>query len=598
MVSGGKDVNILLRIVERFLMIDPLEVSQPFTVTKRYRRFRSTLFFVMTAISILPLAMTAGLSYVKYRSLLENETKNYLRWNAEGAQRTIQAFVDELRTVITFVGNGHSYRELSDQGRLSELYARLKSEYPGLVDLGLIDPDGVQRTYAGPFNLKGKNYAHGSWFREAVAQPEYISPVFLGYRNVPHFVITHRKEAQVSGRYGVLRASIDAATLQRFIETITTETSEDIFIVARDGALQTASRYYGDVREHYALPFVFNNAQVSAEEYFKRTEGTIAISEQISQDVRVLQAVAPLSGTPWAVVLVKKGYVYGKSWSTFRNQLLLILFVGVVLGVLVTLRTTQVLARRIRETDQKREVLLSETENASKLASVGRLAAGVAHEINNPLAIINQKAGLMKDLMQMTGEFEIRDKLDGLITGILAGVDRCKIITHRLLGFARRMDVSLEHVEVNELLREVLSFLDKETLYRRIRIDLSLEEGLPRILGDRGQMQQIFLNILNNAIDAIGEGGGRVSVISRRKDPITVQLLINDNGPGIPPDILEHILEPFFTTKESDKGTALGLSITKNLVTKLGGEIFLESTVGKGTTFTLEFPASKTAEEG
>ncbi len=233
-------------------------------------------------------------------------------------------------------------------------------------------------------------------------------------------------------------------------------------------------------------------------------------------------------------------------------------------------------------------------EQASKLASIGRLAAGVAHEINNPLAIINEKAGLVNDLLELSSDVKDKEKLLALINGIFDSVNRCRTITHRLLGFARRMEVTHEVLDLNDIVKEVMGFLEKEILFRNIRLELNLAEGLPKIESDKGQLQQVFLNIINNAVDAIEEGG-LIEVSTRVKDKNTVLVSIRDTGSGIPKDKLKSIFEPFYTTKEKGEGTGLGLFISYGIIKKLGGIVLVESEVNKGTTFTVELPISAEA---
>ena len=224
------------------------------------------------------------------------------------------------------------------------------------------------------------------------------------------------------------------------------------------------------------------------------------------------------------------------------------------------------------------------------MSTVGRLAAGVAHEINNPLAIINEKAGLMKDILEMSGDLQKnKDKFLSLISGIFDSVNRCRTITHRLLGFSRRMEISHDAFDINDAIREVIGFIEKEVLYRNITLNQNLADSLPKIASDKGQLQQVILNIVNNAIDAVDEGG-LIEVSSTVKSADTVLVSIKDNGTGISKDKLKHIFEPFYTTKEKGKGTGLGLSISYGIMKKLGGSIHVESETGKGTIFTLEIP--------
>jgi len=243
---------------------------------------------------------------------------------------------------------------------------------------------------------------------------------------------------------------------------------------------------------------------------------------------------------------------------------------------------------------KKAEEALRESEQlllqSHKMEAIGRLAAGIAHEINNPLAIINEKAGLMKDFLEMSANLEQnKEKFDDLITGIFESVNRCRNITHRLLGFSRRIDGTSESINLNDAVKEVLEFVEKEMLFRNIRLDLHLREDIPAVVSDKGQLQQVFLNIVNNAVDAVGKDGV-IEIWTDIKDEQTVTVLIKDTGPGIPQEILRHIFEPFYTTKEKGKGTGLGLSISYGIMHKLGGTILVRSEVKKGTAFTVEIP--------
>ena len=191
-------------------------------------------------------------------------------------------------------------------------------------------------------------------------------------------------------------------------------------------------------------------------------------------------------------------------------------------------------------------------QHSHKLSSIGRLAAGVAHEINNPMAVINEKAGLMKDLIDYTTNFPNKDKFLSQVNAIIQSVQRCRTITHRLLGFARRMDVETEILDVNEVVKETLGFLEKEALHRNIKMGVSLAPDLSRISSDRGQLQQIFLNILNNAFAAVQDGGD-ISITTWERDLDTVGISIHDTGCGMSEEALKHIFEPFFTTKKGEK---------------------------------------------
>lgn len=290
-------------------------------------------------------------------------------------------------------------------------------------------------------------------------------------------------------------------------------------------------------------------------------------------------------------MLLKKSYIHLDEWRDFRNRFIFIILVSVVLSVAVVHALVRMLVGLIRRTDEMQIAMLKEAEHTDKLASIGRLAAGVGHEINNPLAIINQKAGLIEDLLQISPDFDYKKTISENLAGIYKSVERCKAITHRLLGFARRTEVAMEPLQINEIIKEVLQFLENAMLYSRIKLELHLQEDLPSAESDRLQLQQVFLNIINNAIDAIGKDG--VLSITSHTVAGDVRIVIQDNGPGIDPEVLPHIFEPFYTTKEPGKGTGLGLSITYGLIKKLDGDITVRSVVGQGTAFTITIPVRK-----
>ena len=197
------------------------------------------------------------------------------------------------------------------------------------------------------------------------------------------------------------------------------------------------------------------------------------------------------------------------------------------------------------------------------MATIGRMAAGVAHEINNPMAIINEKAGLLRDLVEFADDFPNKEKTFGLVDSILNSVDRCSRVTHRLLGFAKRMEIRQESVNVPELVKEVVGFQGTEAKHRNIRIEYDFEDDMPAIESDRGQLQQVLLNIITNAFAAVTDGG-LVEISAKRRGPASVAVTIADSGTGISKENLAHIFEPFYSTK-GEFGTGLGLSITRDI---------------------------------
>ena len=447
-----------------------------------------------------------------------------------------------------------------------------------LVDFGIIDSTGIQRSYTGPYNLAGKDYSNQEWFQEVIIRSYYVSDVFTGYRKNPHFAIAIKSEATGKGTFWILRATINIDTLQKYVNTVNLRSNDDIFIINREGILQTPSKFHGDVLEKYTAHVTIPRQEILIQEL------------QTSGDDCKICGFATIKHSPWILVTVIRSTPYARIPSIFRNELFFITMGSILLGIIFTIVMANTVVNRIKLSDQDREKAVGQSEHASKMASIGRLAAGVAHEINNPLAIINEKAGLMKDILEVSGNIpDNKDKFLSLISGIAESVNRCRTITHRLLGFSRRMEISQDAIDMNDAIQEVIGFLEKEILYRNIRLELNLQENLPKVITDKGQVQQVFLNIINNAIDALKKNG-LINVTTYAKDDKFIGIAIKDNGSGIPKENLKHIFEPFYSTKEKGEGTGLGLSISYGIVQKLGGTILVESEINKGTTFSVELP--------
>ena len=226
---------------------------------------------------------------------------------------------------------------------------------------------------------------------------------------------------------------------------------------------------------------------------------------------------------------------------------------------------------------------------SGKMAAVGQLAAGVAHEVNNPLQIILSRVQLLMIRHQ---------DQDGLVKDlrlIESNVKRISRIIRSLLDFARHNSGDEEHKEidlvylVNQTINLMHHLLDRGKVEARLHVE---GDDPSRIAGNTGEMEQVFLNLIINALQAMPEGGGELRVeIDRRDDQVVVRL--QDTGEGIPEENLPRIFDPFFTTREESGGTGLGLSIIFGIVEKHNGRIEVDSEVGQGTTFTLRFPALK-----
>ena len=546
--------------------------------SRRYRVLRRNLITVMVVVALVPLLLMALINHQLYQRSLRKEIVDPMRILLNKTRHSFELFLAERHSAVSFIASAYGYQDLSDQFTLDRVFQVMRNEFGGFVDLGLIDSSGLQVSYVGPYELSGKSYWDHEWFREVSVRGSHISDVFLGYRSYPHFVIAVKHHDPAATDF-VLRATIDTARFDALIASMGLDPASDAFIVSRDGVLQTSSRFYGKVLEEFpwALP------------PFSHEPNVIETVDQ--QGREVLFGYTYFESLNFMLALIKPRSEVLKSWYTVQGGIFLIFVVSMAVVLAVAFKVADVLVRRIQESDRKREITYRTMEHTNKLASIGRLAAGVAHEINNPMAIINEKAGLMKDLLERSPDFELRERFLQVTESIRQTVERCSSITHRLLGFARRMDAEIEVVDVNQTVLEVYGFLDKEAFHRDIDVRIDLADDLPRVKSDRGQLQQVFLNILNNAFAAVDDGG-RVIFTSWDHDPKSVVVSVQDNGIGMSTETMKYIFEPFFSMRKAT-GTGLGLSITYGLVVKLGGRIDVDSTEGQGTTFTVYLPKER-----
>ena len=245
----------------------------------------------------------------------------------------------------------------------------------------------------------------------------------------------------------------------------------------------------------------------------------------------------------------------------------------------------------------QRKALMDQVVQSDRLAAVGRLAAGVAHEINNPLAIIGEMAGLLEDLRE-TGKAEAFErKVGGGLRTIAAQVRRCSSITHRLLSFARKSDARVEMADIEGALEEVLPFLEKEARLANIQIHRHYQGPVGRVRIEEVQLEEILINLISNAIQAMTERGRGNIWISAGQDGDKIMLAIRDDGPGIDVKVRDRLFDPFVSTKARGHGTGLGLSICYGIIKHYDGEIRVESTPGEGALFQVILPVCRTPPE-
>jgi two-component system NtrC family sensor kinase len=528
------------------------------------------------AMALIPVWLLGVAIYLGFAEMLERDQHDQLEQLAVNRASAVELFLSERIALLEALLQTASLETLPKPGELQSVLAVLNRRQPSFIDLGIIDASGRHLAYVGSYELADRNYGDESWFEETMLRGVYVSDVFLGFRREPHFVIAIRHDEETVP--WILRATIDSEVFDRLVQSGQTGRRGDAYIVNRAGFYQTPPRFGGEILGQ--APFETSIAP----------PGLTVVPREGVDGQELLTAFAWIDSKNWLLVIDRDP----AEMEGFLGRALQLEFIALILASLLiggaVIFHTRLLVSQLEREDQSRVATEAQIAHSARLVSLGRMAAGVAHEINNPLAAIGELAGLMEDLIddEFLEQVSDAETFRGNVRKIQEQVDRTRGITHRMLGFARRMEPHRDTFDPNKVAREALSFLEREAAFRGVELASNLDPDLPLIRSDRSQLQQVFLNLLNNALDAVPEGG-RVALESRSVGD-EVEFTIQDNGSGIKKSLHDRIFDPFFTTKGPGEGSGLGLSICHTIMKQLGGSISFDSTPGEGTTFQLRLP--------
>ena len=545
-----------------------------------YRKIWGRGIFVLVVAALLPLVAATIIHYRLIQKSVDSEIILRTERVTSNARRAVTFFLEEHLNALRFTVNEIEYEKLTNPDHVAEILRNLKLGFGGLTDLSVIDHLGMQIAYVGPFKLEGKNYSNQAWFIECQKYNFYVSEIFRGYRNLPHIIIAV-KSFRPDGTHFILRATLETEQLIQTLSLHETGEHADIFLVNRSGVIQTPSKYHGDIFQKMAL---------SVPDYSARIQTVIANDDQKRSIITGYAFISTqIADTPFILMVVKQKAGMTRVWQQLDAYFNWFVLLDIIAILIVIPITCTFMVNKLYLADKAKADAMAAMEQKNQLASIGQLAAGVAHEINNPLALINETAGYVKDLFVIKKQYSKDDELLENIDYILEAVERCGTITRQLLGFARKFDVKIQRVNLNEVISDVLVFHIKEAEYRNVSLYVDIPKDIPEIETDRGKLQQVLLNLVNNAFQAVDNGCNLV-INAAPEGSDKVSITISDNGCGMPEENLSKIFEPFFTTKERGKGTGLGLTITYGLVKKLNGNISVISKEMEGTTFIITLP--------
>lgn len=537
-----------------------------------YARQKHLFALAFILVSLVPLVVLNYEASRFYQDSWMEKTSMELAGIARNRRELIDLFLQTQEAQLASLVEMHTLAELSRRPKLESLF-RAVSRRGVITDLGVIDRAGNHLAYVGPFQeeLAGRNYSGAEWFAEVMRTGRYVSDVFPGYRKVPHIIVA----VTDARKDWILRATIDSGLFHGLVASANVGPGGDAFIIDRQGRLQTPSRHGHD--------------RIPPEEV--ASMAALADGGRMSHAVHgSLYSAAWLNGGKWLLVLETNVDSSLAAYHRARQRSTLIILGAAAAIVLVAVLLTRSMVDRLARADGQRMALTERVRHVEKMALVGRLAASVAHEINNPLQIISEHAGLMNELLGGPASGADLEDCRRSIQKIRGQVTRASAITHRLLGFSRGPERERAPADVNRAVEDTIALLEGEARRRRIAIARDFQADLAPIRTDPSQLQQVVLNVLGNAMDAIGSDGE--VRIATRADGQWLRIDLLDTGPGLSAEAMARMFDPFFTTKPDGKGTGLGLFVSHNIVERLGGDLTAANRAQGGSVFTIRLPAA------
>jgi len=550
-----------------------------------YKSLTRRMVLILILVSFTPMILVSGFILNQFQFSYREKVHAHLKEIVLKHKQNIDIFLTEKLSDIRFLSDSFTFEELSNEEFLKAKLSSLRREFGTVFeDIGVVNDQGIQLAYAGYFKLEKADYSEADWFKKAINTRYSISDVFMGLRSKPHFIVSVRN--QYNGQCWILRATIDFLSFNSIVENLRIGRTGFAFILNQAGEFQTKP-FLETVpgSEHDMYRFLKSVGKSSAQVHIVERKNALGMEK--------IYVGAMLKNDEWLLIYQQQKKDAFADLKKAGNIALIILFIGgigiVVTAIIFAKRTV----KHIALADREKEMMNQQVIETGKLASVGELAAGIAHEINNPVAIMVEEAGWIEDLLddEDLKQSENLEEFHRALKQINTQGKRCKEITHKLLSFARKTDSRIQEVQLNEMVEDVVALSSQQAKYDNIEIRTRLQDNLPTIHLSHTEVQQVLLNLINNAMYVLNQKGSFIEIATRMSGEYII-IDVADNGPGIPRANLGRIFDPFFTTKPVGKGTGLGLSICYGIIKRIGGEIDVKSFVDEGTTFSIKIPVN------
>jgi len=506
--------------------------------------------------------------------LLEVKSVQLQKTVVESHAAAIDNYLSERLNSLRFIANSLEKQDIRNQNTLQDIFNNINNYSDNsFQDLGIIGIEGEHLAYIGPYDLLRCNYKNEDWFRHVLAESVYISDVFPGFRKIPHIIIAVKviKDADT----WILRATINSDKFDRIVQTVNLGETGETFIINESGLYQTAP----------VNGSLLDDSKLKPGDIFQG----VSVDKVRVNGRSLVRVTTWLDNKDWLLVVQKRlSEVRAPVDRAIAYGSVLALLSMIIIAVANFFATTH-LTSQIDRANQQREEMYQIYTRTARLASIGELATGLAHEINNPLAIISTNQTNIEDILTGIDEqkTDIKEILDSLNI-CKRQIERCKNITTKMLQFGRKRKPELKPTEIKPVITEIISMMELQVKAKNIEISKNIQENLPPVIIDPLELEQVIVNLIQNSFHALPKGG-RIK-ISASYEESRVSIEVKDNGVGISQENIERIFEPFFTTKPVGEGTGLGLSVCYGIVQTWGGSIEVDSKPGKGTSVRIIIP--------
>ncbi len=528
-----------------------------------YRKVWKKVVVILIAAVFLPLVLIGGGMYFYMARIIKHKSIEALQAEAVFHKKGIDSFLTERTMNLKLISENNTLEKMISAGTIEQVLSSLQGEFPCFQDLGIIGPDGHHLAYTGPFDLGSKNYSNSIWFKAVMAKGVYISDLFTGFREAPHFVIAVKRNRGKSA--WILRATVMSDRFDNVVTRVMGSRKGDAYLINSKGDYQTNPRNGGKLmtKSKVTPPSRFTGVQV------EETRLNITLTTW-------------LETIPWlSVVSIDKKEIFEDSRKILNIGFFVLVLAGFII-ILAILFTTDSLVSMLEEKRKNRYRLDYRLMRTAFLASSMKLSQGVFSDLNDILSNIHVTATLMKEQAGPANLGETNLMADQIFSETIRG----KNLVDGFIRFVQPKDPVIINVNIQMILNRILLFLKAPLMEKNIGVVTDFQDKLPFVRSDVASLQQVFSNLMLNASAVVGPNGS--ITVSTFMGEHFVKILVSDDGPGLGRTDLDAIFNLQHLTRRGDWG--FGLAISRFLIERIGGKIFVRNKKECGVVFEVQVP--------